>query len=293
MLKSLAQRSVWPFAYNQRYTLLAGMQRALFRAAYRHIRPAKEHNLPGELIVSLTSFPPRFPTLQHTLESLLNQSVRPDRIILWLDDKSATILPDNIREMDIEVEAVGDIKSYKKLVFALERYPSAFIATADDDIFYAPDWLEHLVEGYDPSSPCITCHRAHRTPVYSGSELPRYPNWEWDVQDKLARTPSPDLLPTTGAGALFFPGSLHEDAIRTDIFTELCPSADDLWFAWQARRAGARMRKVGPKFPLLFWAGSQSGSLFSTNIVENDAQIERLIGAYGWPFATNNTWNSK
>jgi hypothetical protein len=42
------------------------------------------HNLPGELIVSLTSYPDRFPTLHKTVRSLLSQDMLADRTILWV-----------------------------------------------------------------------------------------------------------------------------------------------------------------------------------------------------------------
>ena len=44
----------------------------------------KKHQLPAPLIVSLTSYPVRFKTLPKTLKCLLNQSIIPDKIILWI-----------------------------------------------------------------------------------------------------------------------------------------------------------------------------------------------------------------
>ena len=39
---------------------------------------------PQELIVSLTSYPARIDTVNQTIETLLNQSLCPDKVILWL-----------------------------------------------------------------------------------------------------------------------------------------------------------------------------------------------------------------
>ena len=47
----------------------------------------KKHSLDKELVVSLTSYPSRFNILPITIQSLLNQTVKPDRIILWLYEK--------------------------------------------------------------------------------------------------------------------------------------------------------------------------------------------------------------
>lgn len=49
----------------------------------------KRHGLSVPLIVSLTSYSLRFKKLHLTLKCLLNQSIEPDKIILWIsyDDK--------------------------------------------------------------------------------------------------------------------------------------------------------------------------------------------------------------
>ena len=283
MWESLAKKVAWKLAFKPHSArFLAPLQLVLFRCAYGRTKQSRKHGLPGELIVSLTSFPRRFPTLQYTLQGLLDQTIRPDKIILWLAEHDMALLPDSVRRMDIQIEAVPDVRSFKKLVFAIERYPEAFIVTADDDLFYKPDWLEELVEGYDPANPSIVCHRAHRLPAFTGSDLPEYREWEWDVQDDKARQPSRDLIPIGLGGILYFPGCLHPDVTNIQAFTDLCPDADDLWFVWQAHRAGSRYKKVGETFPFLYWAGSQTERLFDSNADENNVQIRRLWEAYGW-----------
>jgi len=110
----------------------------------RHPRRGRAHNLGSELIVSLTSHPPRFPTLHLTLGCLLDQSFRADRVILWIAHDDMALLPAAVRKLErrgLEIRACDDIRSYKKLVPALEAFPHAFIVTADDDLELAPDWL--------------------------------------------------------------------------------------------------------------------------------------------------------
>ena len=82
-------------------------------------RPNREEN---EIVVSLTSVPWRLPKLHTVLMSLLWQSVRPDRIVLWLSEynqKGERILDRNdlpgnllrMREKGIDIEFVDDIIS--------------------------------------------------------------------------------------------------------------------------------------------------------------------------------------
>src|SRR5262245_42159120 len=58
------------------------------------------HTLPGQLIVSLTSHPPRFPMLGQALRSLLEQDMRPDAVVLWLARHEFAALPVEILRMD-------------------------------------------------------------------------------------------------------------------------------------------------------------------------------------------------
>src|SRR6516165_1052567 len=72
--------------------LLALKTRYLWRARARQ----RLHQLPGELIVSLTSYPARFGTLGLTLRCLLSQTIRADRTILWISNADASLLPSDV-----------------------------------------------------------------------------------------------------------------------------------------------------------------------------------------------------
>ena len=128
-------------------------------------------------------------------------------------------------------------------------FPNAFIVTADDDVYYQRSWLKELLDDWSEDAPTIRCHRAHRLPNLQNGQLAPYRTWEKDVQDEQSRSPSKDLLPTGLAGVLYYPRSLHPDVTNASVFLSLCPTADDLWFFWQARRANSLYAKVGSRFP--------------------------------------------
>ena len=55
-----------------------------------------------EIIVSLTSFPARFSKLHLVIESMLCQTMKPDKIILYLDDDvvvDVEELPDSLKQL--------------------------------------------------------------------------------------------------------------------------------------------------------------------------------------------------
>ncbi len=261
---------------------------ARFEAGLPALSPsrAKPHGLPGELIVSLTSYPGRFDTLHLGIRSLLDQTIRPDRVILWISPEDAAAVPRKVHALEsrgLEIRQVPDTRSYKKLVDALANFPDAFIATADDDIYYARDWLETLAAGVEPGSDVVLCHRAHRIPRTEGA-LPPYLSWQWDVQDEASRRPSVDLVATGVGGILYPPRVLHADTTDSATFMSLCPRGDDLWFYWMARRTGATYRKVGGPFIQKMLPGSQEEALFNQNSGgAYDQQIARLSARYGVP----------
>jgi hypothetical protein len=91
------------------------------------------------------------------------------------------------------------------------------------------------------------------------------------------------LLPTGVGGVLYPPHALHSDVTDSTLFMKLCPTADDLWFYWMARRAGATYRKVGGPFEQTLLPGTQEESLFAENAEANDRQIRNLVERYGMP----------
>lgn len=255
---------------------------------WRTRRDGKLHALPAPLIVSLTSFPPRFGTLDLTLQCLLTQSVRPDRVILWLGHDDLAQLPKQVVALEncgLEIRSTTDIRSFKKIVPALREFPNAFIVAADDDMYYRRRWLEELVAGWDGRPNLITCHRTHKITVDSrGHPLPYR---DWDI-DTPTRGEAIDLFPTTGSGVLYPPGSLAAEVLDEATFLTICPRADDIWLYWMARRAGSTFRRVTDRREQRAWPGSQEVELYQYNVIQggNDIQIGDMISKFGWPNPT-------
>lgn len=189
-----------------------------------------------DLIITLTSFPERISTISDTLISLLDQSLRPESIVLWLaeeqfpnKEKDLPLEILNLRKYGLEIRWCKDLKSYKKLIPALEIFPDKLLVTADDDIFYPKNWLRDLYESYlnDPDS--IFCHRVHRITFNEENEVQPYQAWD-KCLIKGQEKEKDILFFTTGGGVLFPPNCFYEDVQREDLFQKLCPLADDIWF---------------------------------------------------------------
>jgi hypothetical protein len=253
---------------------------ARYSVAHFQIKEAKHHELPSELVLSLTSYPPRYPTLELTLKSLLMQTVKPDKLILWVSGSEFDLPADvrNLRRFGLDIRVTPDIKSYKKIIPTLETFPCANIVTADDDLFYERRWLERIVGGAVPGEKVIVCRRAHR-PMRKGRGYAPYTSWEHDVVTDGGL--SNCLFPTSGAGALFPPGALAPEVLDRSFMT-LCPHADDVWLFVMAKRAGAKFRQIGGGFAQVAWEGSQVSSLMHNNLAGdgNDRQLAAVLERY-------------
>lgn len=220
-----------------------------------------------EIIISLTSYPARISTVNQTIESLLSQSMKADKVILWLAPEQfpnkETDLPRqllDLRERGLTIDWYHDIKSYKKLIPALKKYPDAIIVTANDDNIYRPDWLKKLYESYLKYPECIHCHRItkfYRDPagfqvVTGGKDYHEAPSY----LNKLVGL----------GGVLYPPHCFHKDILNEDLIKRLAPTNDDQWFWVQAALNGYKTRVVdNPNIEAHYVTGTQEFGLSNIN----------------------------
>lgn len=237
-----------------------------------------------ELIVSLTTIPERIATVHLCLESLLRQSLKPDRIILWLSESqdpdrpqiSAGQLPDALNKLvkrGLEIRWCEDIRSFRKIIPTLRAFPDALIVTADDDIFYPRNWLQKLYEAYLREPQYIHCHRAHMI-KYDASGV-ALPYQQWDFLVPVFQGPSLDLFPTGCGGVLYAPGHLHREVLHENVFLELCPKADDVWLKAMSLLNNVQCKKVARHtFPLREIRIPNNRTLCSENVEQNGNDVQ-------------------
>lgn len=284
LIRRLWQRALRPLEQRREAARLTKARRAVL--AFPTCKQQRPHGLPAPLIVSLTSYPPRFPTLAATLKSLLDQQVRADHILLWIAERDLDLLPDEVlalRAHGLDIRPCADLRSYKKLIPCLEAFPDSYVVTADDDVHYPPDWLATLVDAVDPAAPAIIARRAHLARFDRDGRAAPYLDWSLDTQRRRSPGLRTLLFPTGVGGILYPPRALPPEALDIDAFTALCPDADDIWFFWMARRNGMSHVRVAGQFPLTCWPNSQQAALFITNRLNqgNDSQMRNLEAHYG------------
>lgn len=281
-------RGVWRLrnwlGERQRRNRLRRAERAVSR--FPNVAERKPHNLGAPLIVTLTSYPPRFPTLGATLRSLLDQTLQADRTILWLAEKDLPLLPKDVvalKDFGLEIRSCADLRSYKKLIPALQAFPGSWFATADDDVYYSPDWLESLVRAGAAKDRTVIAARAHLARLDEAGRLTPYLDWNANTHHLRASLPRTRLFPTGVGGVLYPPGAFADAVTDEKAFMRLCPHGDDIWFFWMARLAGTDHARTPAGFELLAWLRSQDVGLFHENQLNsrNDLQIRNMEEAYG------------
>jgi len=196
------------------------------------------------IVVSLTSYDERFDDLELSLYSLLTQSVKPDKLILWLSDEyDLSTLPYTITKFiknGLEIRFVKDVGSYTKIIYALKEFPQAIIVTADDDVIYSKTWLEKLYMSYIANPNDIQVHRAHRVLIKNGKIAP-YKEWQKHIEEENARY---DNFLTGVGGVLYPPNCFVKEVLREDIFLQNSSKADDIWLWIMALISGRKIRVV-------------------------------------------------
>lgn len=243
-----------------------------------------------QVIVSLTSFPARINEVKYAIFSLLQQTVKPTKLILWLafdqfPGREKDLPLDLLKLCDngLSIEWCNDIRSYKKLIPSLVSYPNALVITADDDIFYPDTFVEKLLIEYAQYPECVVAYRVHRINVKNGEVAP-YDTWE-----KCVGNEKPSFLNflTGAAGALYSSRLLHQDIIKSELFMKLCPQADDVWFNAMAVLNNTKVKIVqGGAFPLLYInpeneiAGVNTLAAYNNGLGGNDIQIRAVLDYY-------------
>lgn len=247
----------------------------------------KGHGLKNELVVSLTSYPNRFHILPFAIQSILNQTVRPDKVILWLYKDDYWQLPATVRAMErlgLQILLIDqDWKSYKKIIPSILNFSESYILTCDDDILYKPTFVEELVVAHGRVGGTIA-QRAHLIQFDDSSKILPYREWlnKTPIKD-FCEINSPFVFPTSGGGVLYPPNTFDERVVDIEKALDLCPTADDIWLYFMATLNGNASSLIGSR-NMFDLAPNNEDTLWSINSQgANDRQLANLISEFGMP----------
>jgi len=246
-----------------------------------------------ELIISLTSGPGKINIVDQVIETLLKQTKKAGKVILWL---ASMQFPNKETDIPLKLLALTDhgltisytnedIKSYNKLIPALEEYPNSIIVTVDDNILYPQDLIGNLYAAYKDNPKMVHSVLMHRMTFKNGQLRPFH---EWQKQKYDDSKPSYLNFPISSGGVLYPPGTLHSDVTKKKLFIKLASLADDIWFWAMAVKQDTKINYVQEaNFEIVFVEDIQDNNkLCKENIEQSieDIQLMAVIKHYSEVF---------
>lgn len=250
----------------------------------------------GRVIVSLTSFPARITKLHLVCESLLRQTYKPDRIIIWLSKlqfKSLDSLPSallKLRDRGVFIRLVDDdIRSHKKYYYALQEFPEDNIVLVDDDILYRSGMIEDLMKYHEKYSDAIIAQYGRKI-IKNSRGIESYAKWKL-IKNSVENLRTEDIFFGSGGGTLINSHLFYSDITNKELFLKLTPYADDVWLNYMAKLKGTLIVKTKYYSANLEIMYKHNKTLSSVNNAsldnKNDMQIHNVLDYYGAKLAKN------
>jgi hypothetical protein len=183
-------------------------------------------------IISFTTIPSRIEHIKPMVDSVLNQSIKPDEIVLWIarsyrrsNHNVETKIPDFIKNSNISVKYCEDVGPFTKLYYSLKQewhHKDTIIVTVDDDVFYPKHWLKGLLK------------QAKRTPDKAIGYRGRILNDKLDYNSSLKVTNAPTFRPIkvdiiTGTWGALYKVKFFDEAIFSEEVIKANFMVDDIW----------------------------------------------------------------
>ena len=243
-----------------------------------------------KIIASLTSYPARINIVPYVIASLLKQTMKPDKLILWLaesqfPDKKLPPIFDEVKACGVEVRfCPEDIGPHKKYYYAMKEFPEDIIITFDDDMIYKNYVIETLYRSYLEHPESVSAMSVDRMKFLPDGSLANYLDFDFEYKAPKG-VESYHWVASSGSGTLFPPSSKHTELFNTDNMMKLCPTYDEMWLKFTEVMSGIKVVHAWDyTFRKSCWivVGTQSFSLhiyhFSTG--QNAKQMRAVIDAY-------------
>lgn len=171
-----------------------------------------------------------------------------------------------------------NLKSYKKIIPTIIAYPDSSIITIDDDVIYPHDFIERMVVEYRKDKNQIYYYRG-REMVLKKGEVLSYSKWPLTKSSK----PLFNVVPTGVGGVLYPNGCFDKRVLNEELWTRLCPKADDVWLQAMTMLKGYKCSKIETSgsydYNFVSLENNQDIALTNTNVHENqnDRQIDSVF----------------
>ncbi len=258
------------------------------------------------IIVSFTSFPERINNLMPTLKSIFKQTIKPDKIVLYLaetefknrEEDLPIYLKNLLKKNKFNIEWCNDLKCHKKYFYALQKYCEGIVILIDDDLVYDNDLIEKLIKSYLDFPYAVSTIRTHlmiKNP--KSNSFVKYINWPRQT-NAFIKKPSMQLFATTGSGTLIPPNLLKFDLFDEELIKKICLYSDDIWLKTIEVLSNVPVVQSNEFKGLKLVLKSQKNALFRQNVCNNKNDIymknivEYIDGKFGKGFLLSKIFDS-
>ena len=259
------------------------------------IKPPKLSN--DGPVVSLTSYGRRLKVIvPYTIYSIFEQKKKASRIVLWVNKNEFNKgnLPWRLKYLQkygLEVRYVEDIRSYTKLIYALEEIHDKAIITVDDDLAYSKHLVGVLMSMHNKYPNCVCALRCNE-PQWDVPYESFIPYRKWQHKKNNESLPHMAL----GYGGVLYPPCCFDDEVfNKEIYTKYCPFADDVWF-WAMEIKNGTPVVIADKemsvfsLDIFYQYFHEKSALSQINVDrdKNDEQIKAIMDLYNlWAVLRN------
>lgn len=242
----------------------------------------------SDVIVSLTSFPGRINYVWLTISTVLNQTIKPKSVILWLSMEQfptgENMLPHKLLELKkrgLTIRFCDNLYPHKKYYYTMQENPELYVITVDDDVFYPETLIENLLNTSKQYPNTVCCTWGHKIEFTDDGNIASYREWKKGVND--CRKPSLLLVPVGCGGVLYPPHILSEELYNKDAIQNLCLKTDDLWLKFMAIKNHNPAVRIDKEAKIYFTnLRTQSTGLYYENTEnnKNDIALDNILSAY-------------
>lgn len=223
-------------------------------------------------VASMTTYPARFNSALLAIESINNQSITPESLVIhiskedWKQAERDFIRPAKFRfKGRVIVEPCENLKPANKIIHTAKRFPDKNIITFDDDVLYLRDRAEKLIEKHKlyPDNPI--CFRTRRV-SFNGKKVNPYSSWKL-LYDEGG--PNSLNFPTSVSGSLYPAGIFSESFFDIETYREICQNNDDIWTYFHMLMNNTPIVSGGIEIVPPGISGAQDSALWKSNVRGN------------------------
>lgn len=243
-----------------------------------------DNEIQNKLVVSLTTYKKRIDHAHISIESIFDQKLMPNLVVLWLskeefNEKNIPIKIKRLESRGLLIKYVDEnIKSYKKLFYTLKQYKTSTIITIDDDTIYLKNFLKNLYSAHKDNNNCVVANRCSKILKINDSVIDDYSKWPAITSPGK----SYNFFPTGMGGILYPPDILSNEAVEKKLFLNLCEDADDIWFKAMSLLNKKKVFCTGKTDDFISLKKLQKNALWKKNILknENNKKLDLVFNYY-------------